>query len=209
MMLISFEECYAQLGLAFGADAAQVKQAWKARTLKCHPDKFAGNPKAHAEATALQMELNNARDQLLKFFKDYPGATPPRQPSATYQAKPSSPHQESRTTRESRNYRFDEARTGNYQGRTNTGRTYANGGFRSPHHQRPGERWTKEKPQSDIWQRVRQDRQRQEAVKAAQRRAVHQAEIARKNQLFVAAAICFATGGLLLGIIVCYMLDWF
>jgi curved DNA-binding protein CbpA len=196
----TYERCYAMLGLSFGATADQVKQAWKTRTLKNHPDQFAGDPKAHARATAAQVDINVARDQLLKWFKQYPGQLPPQQPAASYTAPGAAPSQSNRGYRPGAS---------------------PNSGARS----RPQQSWGANRaaefdpfgvgawPSSSARQRrpdpgsstvhdMRRDWNRS-------RQAYEVARARQRNQLVVVAGLCFTAAAGLSGLLVGLIMGWF
>ncbi len=55
---------YANLELPYGADLAQVNEAWKRMVRKYHPDLHSQDPERQKIATELVKGLNHAHDQL-------------------------------------------------------------------------------------------------------------------------------------------------
>ena len=67
------------LGVRVGASTAELRAAYRQRSLRFHPDRFAGAP-AHvrAEAHAAMADVNAAYDVLLAASRGWaPKATPP------------------------------------------------------------------------------------------------------------------------------------
>lgn len=55
---------YALLGIQPGADLKAVKVAWRAKMREHHPDRFAGDPNAEAQAHAQAQRINAAYEEL-------------------------------------------------------------------------------------------------------------------------------------------------
>jgi DnaJ-domain-containing protein 1 len=57
---LSFYECYTLLGVISLVSDSEVRKAWRALMLKCHPDRFAHDPEAEAEAAHEARRVNEA-----------------------------------------------------------------------------------------------------------------------------------------------------
>ena len=56
----SLATCYAKLGVTAQSSDSEVRKAWRNKMLQCHPDRFAQNPQALAEAEQQAREINQA-----------------------------------------------------------------------------------------------------------------------------------------------------
>lgn len=83
MAIIDYEDCYAALQLNFGAGVKEVNQRWRKLSRIHHPDQHAGDLKTYRQALEKQIQLNNARDILKKWFEMNPNSMPPRNTRST------------------------------------------------------------------------------------------------------------------------------
>jgi DnaJ-domain-containing protein 1 len=56
----SLSECYDLLSVSPSASDAEVRKAWRALMLKCHPDRFANDPEEEARAAREARQVNEA-----------------------------------------------------------------------------------------------------------------------------------------------------
>jgi uncharacterized membrane protein YccC len=70
----NYDACYRALDLEPGATEEQIDDSWKLLVSAWHPDKFADALKE--KATRRLQEINNARDELNRYWRRY-GAPPP------------------------------------------------------------------------------------------------------------------------------------
>lgn len=63
-------EYYKRLDLPYGADADEVKSAYRKLMRKYHPDRHAGNPKKQKAATELTMRVTQAYNELTDYLKE-------------------------------------------------------------------------------------------------------------------------------------------
>lgn len=80
-----YEAHYRLLQLSFGAGPKRINTAWKRLSKIHHPDQYNRNTKAYEQALEIQKRLNQAKDDLNKWFEINPSLTPP--PSWTPQEK--------------------------------------------------------------------------------------------------------------------------
>ncbi|HEY9787577.1 MAG TPA: DnaJ domain-containing protein [Candidatus Obscuribacterales bacterium] len=87
MANIDYDACYCALNLTPGATVKQVNEAWRRLSRIHHPDQHVANPSSHKQALEKQKQINNARDNLKKWFEQNPSIPPPRTLSASHRTK--------------------------------------------------------------------------------------------------------------------------